>query len=171
MVKQADIIPATLRDVTYVLYNLRPLDELELSCQLPDGLKRDAVAYDLLMNSYVAYTGHLRGHPEMVFGVSLMNAACVSIWALGTVYSHRLAPAIVDHVLEAVVPHLIDDGYLTMEARSLVDHVEAHRWMKSAGAKQVGDAFEYGKAREKFLLFRWTHADFDAIRQSRRRAA
>lgn len=164
-----EIRAATLRDASYVVANMRQRDADEVWCQLPDGVKSHEVTYNLLMASD-AFTAFLDGVPAMFFGTSLMNAAALSAWAIGTSKAQRVVPAVTRFLVEEHLPDRVRDGFVVMEARSHIDHVEAHRWMLSTGAQIVGEPFPFGRSREKFLLFRWTEASFGAIKRKRRRA-
>lgn len=169
MSRLIEIKPATLRDASYVMACLRPSDLEEVLCQVPDTVKMHEMAYHLLMGSD-AYVASYNGQPAMFFGTSPINAACLSVWALGTRHMHRTVPA----VTRFLIDHLEDrmaQGYHTMEARSLMDHTMAHRWIIGAGGRASGEPFVFGKDGEKFLLFRWTKASFEAIKAKHRSAA
>ena len=161
MVSRVTIEPATLRDASYIMANLCERDREEVMCQVPEGTKMHEMAYNLLMGSD-AYAARLRGNPVTFFGTSMINVACRSVWALGTDDMIKTVPAITRFFANDLLPLLIAEGYHTMEARSLITHQQAHRWMLGTGAKVSGEPFEYGRNREKFLLFRWTADTFEA---------
>lgn len=161
-----EITDATLRDASFVIANLRPLDELELMCQLPDDVKRHEVAYALL-HSGDCFVAKLDGQPVAIFGSSLVNQACLSLWALGTKRMRRVAPAITRFMFAKHIPDRADQGFRIAEARSIETHREAHRWMTATGAVRVDPPFEYGKNGEMFVLYRWTKAAFEAMKMQR----
>lgn len=163
------IEPATLRDASYVMANLRPLDVEEVMCQVPEGTKRHEIAYSLLMggDTFAALIGD---QPVAIFGTAPLNAACVSVWALGLPTVWRVVPAINRFLVDEHLPRLLDLGYRTMEARSLSNHHQAHRWITALGGVQHGGPFEFGRDRETFLLFRWTSDVFESIKQKRGRS-
>jgi hypothetical protein len=165
-VKRATIHAATLRDATYVMAWLRPADELEVMCQVPEGTRRDAIAYSFLMSGDT-FSARLGDQPIAIFGTSMINAACLSVWALGTKRVWRAVPAINDFMTGVHLPERIRQGYHSMEARSHVDHEQAHSWLKAMGGTVHGLPFEYGRGREKFLLFRWSSDDLERIRNQR----
>lgn len=162
--------PATLRDATYVLWHMRPADEVEVMCQMPEGADRTEIAYGLLMSDGASFAIRRNGTPVAFFGTAPMNAGTLSIWALGTKAIPRVVPVINRFMTQEHLPRRIAEGYHAMEARSHADHVEAHRWLRSVGAEAHGPAFEFGRDREKFLLFRWTKDVFESIQAKRRRA-
>lgn len=169
MTRKIEVRPATLRDASYVMACLRPQDRAEVLCQVPDGTKMHELAYQLLMGSE-AYCATFNDQPAMFFGVSPINVACLSVWALGTRHMIRVTPAVTRFFADELLPAKIDEGYHTMEARSLIDHTLAHRWITGAGGRASGEPFIFGKNREKFLLFRWTADSFEANKAQYRRA-
>ncbi len=149
------IAPACLRDASFVMANMRPLDAQEVFCQVPEGTKVHEMAHWLVMGSD-AYVAYYDGRPSAVFGTSPINVVCLSVWALGTKRMRRCAPAITRFMREEAMPRRVEEGYLSMEARSLVAHTEAHNWMLATGAVVHGPDFVYGRGGEMFRLFRWT---------------
>ena len=157
---------ATIRDASYIMANLRPLDLREVRCQIPDSVTMVEMSYAML-HSGDSFIASYRGKPVVFFGTSAMNVACAMVWAVGTKNAPRVIPAVTRFMIHEHIPNLIDRGFLTLEARSYFEHVEAHRWMLSAGAHKSGAPFYYGKDRELFQLFRWTIEEFEAIRTGR----
>lgn len=158
------IAPSCLRDASYVVANMRPVDEEEILCQLPEGTKRHEFAYALIMagESFVAYRDDL---PVMLIGTTPMNVACSSIWAMGTKHTNRVLHAVTRFMLTEHLPSLIERGVITMEARSHVNHAPAHRWMRSTGAVVNGEPFVYGRDGEKFLTFQWHKQSLEEVRK------
>ena len=132
-------------------------------CQMPRGILRHEIAYSLLMAGD-CFSAHWKGQPIAIFGTSPINAACLSVWALGTKDVWRAVPAINRFLTAEHLPDRIDQGYITMEARSLVTHRSAHRWLEALGGWQHGEPYEFGKNRELFLTFRWTDRDLQRIK-------
>lgn len=147
--------PACFRDASYIVANMRPEDETEILCQLPDGLKRHEIAYMLLMggDAFVAFDGDL---PVLFFGTHPINVCTLSAWAIGTRRTWRVLVEATRWLIADYLPGKMDEGYTSMEARSHVDHRQAHGWMESTGAVVHGPSFVYGRNGEKFLLYRWT---------------
>lgn len=159
------IAPATLRDVSYVMGNLRPLDEIEVMCQMPDGAIKHEIAYQLLVGSE-AFVALFNDQPVACFGTAPINAVALSVWMLGTRRCWRAANAISRFFVDTIIPDRLAEGYTVMEARSWEKHHVAHSWMVSTGAKRDGEPFIFGKGRQKFLTFRWTDTDFRAIAEA-----
>lgn len=159
----ATIRPACLRDASWIMANLRPLDHLEAFCQLEPGYKTaDLAAFSVQYGeSFVAYDGD---EPAMVFGTVPANVCAGVVWALGTKRARRVVPAVTRFFLEEHGPALLARGFTSLEARSIENHTDAHRWMEATGAVRHGEPFVYGRNGERFVLFRWTSDRFSGIR-------
>ena len=164
-----EVVPATLRDASYVLYHLNAQDEAETACQIDPKLRRDHLAYMLLMSGD-NFAVRINGQPVAVFGTAPLNRAALSVWALGTDRMRKALPAISRYLLDVHLPEMTAQGYRYMEARSLSTHVAAHRWLRWLGGKVLGEAHPFGRDGENFFLFRWTSADLERIRAKRGRA-
>jgi len=153
------IRPATLRDISYVTANLAPADKREVMCQVPDGSKTYELAHALLYSgdAFCAFVGDL---PVAAFGTSPITVACYSVWMLGTKHARRVVPAITRELTGGHALDLLDRGVQSLEARSIVGHDEAHRWMIRCGAVRVDPAYPFGKNGELFYTFRWTRDSF-----------
>ena len=100
----------------------------------------------------------------MLFGASPINAYVWSVWALGTKHCRRAVPAVSRYFTRTLIPKLIDEhGIVALEARSLLEHEEAHSWIVNMGGEQHGDTFPYGHDGERFVLYRWTVAAYRTI--------
>lgn len=163
MKRRVSIKPACLRDTSFVLANMRAKDRAEVFCQLPDGVTCPQLAMHLLRGKgFVAY---LDDQPVMVFGTSLLNVCTASVWALGTPKTWRVVPAVSQFIMLEHVPDLLDQGITSVEARSILGHDQAHKWMLGLGAERSGEPFVYGKGGELFQLFRWTVEGYRTIRE------
>lgn len=158
------IRPATLRDASYVLANLRPGDEREAFCQVPDGTRNYDLAYALLMSGD-NFVATIKDQPVAFFGTQAVNAVAYTIWALGTKDMHRAIPRITTFLTNEHGPKLHELGIRLLEARSIEDHTEAHLWMHSTGAVQSGEPYVFGKNGERFVTFHWTDTYFTRMRK------
>lgn len=146
------IIPINLRDASFVMGSLRPLDRLEVSC-LHEPWHPVDTAYVCRQSTY-GYTAFREGVPTAIFGAHHMNATTVSAWMLGTGDTRRVVPAITRFVMGPLRRQLVADGYRWAEARSIEGHADAHRWIEHMGGEPVADLPSYGKDGENFILFR-----------------
>lgn len=175
MTRSVDIRPAVLRDASWIMANLRPLDHKEAFCQLERGFRTHELAGYLLRygDSYIAYD---RDEPAMLFGTTPINIVCLSAWALGTKRAWRVAGRVATWVRDEHVPALRREGYTSLEARSLCENRQAQDWIRSTGGVEHGPPFPFGSDGELFQLFRWTDEGQRGIcvpqsRSTERRAA
>lgn len=154
VVSRVDIRPAVLRDASWITANLRPMDQLEVYCQLEPEPSNVALAWWLISSE--AYIAYCRNRPAMLFGTSKLNDVCLSVWALGTKDTWRVAKRVGEWMRDDYLPRKALEGFTSMEARSIVDHEQAHSWIEATGGRQHGEPFVYGKGGERFVLYRWT---------------
>lgn len=153
------IVPINLRDASYVAANLRPEDWREIACQLPDGTEPLALAWMAAEGSGEAWTASWKGQPVAAFGASPMTPSVLSLWAWGTKGMWRVAGSIERFVTADCVPRWLEAGITRVEARSIVGHVMAHRWLRRLGFAEQ-PCPQWGKAGEDFILFSWTRKEW-----------
>ncbi len=156
-----EIVPATLRDVSYIASNMNADDWRECEAQMPEGMLRAAIAAMSLQVSPYAWVALWRGQPVAAFGAAQapLRAWHWSAWMFGTDNSARAVPAITRHIKRVLIPALLDEGANRVEAISHVSHETAHGWLKSLGARQRCELPGYGRNNETYLLFEWTRND------------
>src|SRR5688500_7207289 len=120
MTRPIDRRHAVLRDASWLMANLRPLDQIEAFCQLAPDFKTHELAHYSLSygETFIAYH---KDQPAMLFGTAPINICCLSVWALGTKHAWRVAKQVSDFLRDVHLADRIDDGYTSMEARSLVE--------------------------------------------------
>lgn len=155
--KRVEIRPATLRDLTYIAVNMRDSDWREIACQVPAGTKRSEVGARSL--SHETWTAHLDGQPVAAFGVVPATVSVLLLWAWGTTRMRRTIPAISRFVNETLAAEWVERGITRVEARSIVGHEEAHRWMRGFGAQEQ-PCPGWGSHGEAFILFWWNYRDW-----------
>lgn len=147
---------ATIRDVSYILGNLRPGDELEIWCQIPDDVGCDQLVAATVHfgRSFVASHG---GVPVMAFGWSPLTpcSSVISVWAFGTRKTPKVLRDVVRFIFADLWPEWRALGVRRMEARSLATHHAAHRWMTACGASRDCELPDWGKNGEPFALYVW----------------
>lgn len=164
------VFDATLASASFVCANLRPEDHAEAFCQLAPGLKTHELAAALLMSGENYVVGRSIFDPVCFFGVSPLNAAASSVWAIGTIDFVRAVPAMTRFFAADLAPRLIASGTRLLEARAMASHLTAHQWIHLTGGRQSGDPYEYGRNGEKFVTFHWTR-DALSLHQGKRRRA
>lgn len=153
------IIPANLRDVSWITANLRPADRAEVFAQL--DCSTTELAYYLTQGE--SFVATLDGHPVLAFGTGELGCTAVSVWALGTIRCTRVIPEVSRFFMNVILPSRLKRGCRWAEARSIASHTVAHRWLERMGGEAVLRMPDYGRNGEEFILFRWTRAQFEAV--------
>jgi len=151
------IKPATIRDYTWMAANMRASDRAEIMCQVPTGTTSMDVAIWSL-NAREAWTAFDRDdQPAAAFGVHAMTPAgnVFSLWAWGTPKLSRTVREIERFVIDDCTPRWLAAGLTRIEARSIVGHTRAHRWLRRLGFDEI-PAEEWGRDGQAFTLFYWT---------------
>lgn len=157
---RVEIIPATLRDVSYILANLCEDDERELRLQYADTFAlTDLAAIAVAGEAWVALAD---GQPAEACGLarSEISPHLGIAWAFGTDRRRRAIPALTRHIRERVY-YWLRDGVRRVEARAIADHYTAHRWLIGLGAQAL-PLPAWGRNGEDFTLFWWTRETWAA---------
>ena len=155
----ARIVPATLRDLSYIASRLRPEDHQEVSCQFEQWSPAGLAAVSLRDH---AYTVEVNGNPEAAFGAcSMTHKGLWVAWSWGSVRMWRAIPIITAFVRDIMIPDIIVQGCWRCEARAMAEHTGAHRWLKRMGAVERCELPGWGKGGETFKLFEWLRQDHE----------
>jgi len=147
------ILPANLRDVTYVLGNLRGDDRRELEAQYRDpDLVKVGFMLAKQMRSFIAYND--AEVPVMAFGVAHLSATTVSLWSMSTPGVRKSIAKTTRFVMGPLRDDLRRQNYQWAEARSDERNDMAHKWLRRLDCKLLCPLEKYGKDGEDFLLFR-----------------
>ncbi|MER8708003.1 hypothetical protein NKH49_20940 [Mesorhizobium sp. M1088] len=149
------IIPATLRDLSYIAANLRPEDRAEIDCQF-DHWSPALLALTALQG--FAYVAELDGNPEAGFGAAEQRSGLWIAWSWGTRRMRRCVPGITEFFHAVLGPEVAARGAWRVEARALAANDLALRWLGRLGATQRCRLPGYGRNGEDFLLYDWTRA-------------
>lgn len=153
--------PATLRDASYVAANMREVDRAEIFCQLAPDARSETLAYMSLNGGGQQWCAWLEGEPIACWGWSQLTYAGGILWAWGTNDFVKAVPAITNAAINELVPMFDEAGMQYLEARSMVGHDEAHRWLKLLGGVPSCTLPTYGRNGEDFVLFTWSRARWD----------
>lgn len=149
------IVPATLRDVSYILANLCDADRIELECQVP---LQHLSAVCMASEGWVAL---LDGQPVQAFGSLPATLSVRTLWAFGTARRRRAIPAITRFLREQS-SRWVRDGVTRCEARAIVGHPTAHRWLLSLGG-EAQPCKAWGRNGEDFVLYSWTRETWAGV--------
>lgn len=162
-----EVRAATLRDLTFTAANAREIDKEEIRASGPQTMQQAGWITWELTNRVggVAFSVWVDGNPEFSFGFTRQTPLIPGLfsgWAWGSdktpvamVEIHRWART--DGRLFKVLDAL---GVARIEARSIHNHFDAHRWLLWMGFRRETELKDYGVNRERFVLFGWTRSDF-----------
>jgi len=145
------IVPGDQEKLDLVIDAMREDDWREIICQY-DGLEVFELAERCLAGE--AWIALLDGAPVAAWGVQPVAAKTLQIWAFGTDRMSRAVPAMSRHILGPRLLAWIADGYTRVEARSIADHAEAHRWMEALGGVP-SPCLAYGGEGIDFVMYAW----------------
>lgn len=154
------IIPASLRDLSYIAANLRPDDFAEVDCQLDHWTPALLASVALRDHSYVA---EANGNPEAAFGAGKVRQGYWVAWSWGTPRMGRAVPHITRFVRTVMIPEIIASGGLRCEARALQSNLMACKWLDRMGAHPRCELPMFGKNGETFILYDWTADDVSLL--------
>lgn len=152
-----ELIPSTPRDITIVAVGMRDWDRREFEASAAYRNITDAAMFCHLTSGPWAGVALLDGEPVAAFGAagSPFQPQVKVAWAFGTDHFRRAVPAISREV-NSWKPLLVAEGVRRIEARSLVGHDLAGRWMAGLGALREAVLKHYGRGGEDFELWAWT---------------
>lgn len=153
------IAPLERDAVTFVARRMRALDRAEIFATRwdddPDAVAAETVA--LARIGCVAWNG--TGDAGEPVAVACAMPLWPGVWSIG-LYATDAWPAVARQVtrwIKRTIPALIAAGGHRAECRSLATHATAHRWMERLGAVREAVLTGYGRNRETFYLYAWTH--------------
>jgi hypothetical protein len=156
MVSSVEIVPANLRDVTWIGANMRAADLEEIVCQVPEGMSGSAIAHLLFEGMLVdwSWVATYKGQPTTCFGVTPHNVATWSGFAFGTNDMVRTIPAVSAFIL-GLEDRLIAAGVRRVEVRTIDTHDISHQWLRKLGCWFEAEMHHYGRNGETFELWAW----------------
>ncbi|TIM83607.1 MAG: hypothetical protein E5X41_31375 [Mesorhizobium sp.] len=154
------IIPATLRDLSYIAANLRPEDRAEIDCQFDEW---SPVLLALTALQGFAYVAELDGNPAAGFGAAEQRGGLWIAWSWGTHRMKRCVPGITEFFHAVLGPQVAARGAWRVEARALAANELALRWLIRLGATQRCRLPGYGRNGEDFLLYDWTRESWNHV--------
>lgn len=166
MAAQLEVRPATLRDLCFTAANAREIDKQEIVASGPRTMQEAGyITWELTDKiGGVAYSVWVDGNPEFSFGFTRQTELIPGLfsgWAWG---SDKTMACMVEISRWARNGHLfgiLDKlGVARIEARSIHNHFEAHRWLLWLGFERETDLKDWGRNRERFVLFGWTRSEF-----------
>lgn len=170
-----EVRPATLRDLCYTASNAQDIDKREIIASGPRNMTEAGYLTHHLTETVggVAFCVWVDGNPEYAFGFTRQSELMpwlFSGWAWGSKKTALCMPEMSRWAHGRLIPMLDELGAARIEARSIHDHHEAHRWLLWLGFKKEADLVDWGRDRARFVLFAWVRSEFDEglLRNARR---
>lgn len=156
------IHPLNVRDLTYVVANIREPDWYELKSQLPLGAKKeDAIQYIMPTLNGPGWSVYYKDQPIAIFG--LTQTSIPTLWvmyAFGTNKFKRAARAISAFGLQQLSHFLINQGALRLEIRANKKHNEATHWLEKIGFTRETDLECFGTNGDTFVQYSITAKNY-----------
>src|SRR5215510_13846262 len=147
-----EIVPASLRDATYLAANLREPDVRELACQLDPEIDIAEAAVQLMLNAPISHIVRRNASPIAAFGAVPLTHVVWQLWAFGSKDLWRAIPAISKHFW-FMADTMIAMGIRRLEVRAWQGHDLAPLWLRAVGCTHVADLSDHGHSREVFELW------------------
>lgn len=141
-----------------ILADPNPVDMREIFATVGPASKPDLVS--ALMDELdrgLGYVAFYRGQPVMLAGLTPEPHAPHrwQAFGFGTRSYWRGAPVLVKLAKSILLPFAWDSGAHRIEAKSLVDHTNAHSWIVKTGGQKEALIRAYGFSGEDFFQFSW----------------
>jgi RimJ/RimL family protein N-acetyltransferase len=147
---RAIIQPATVRDLTYIAANMRPVDKAEIDCQFPYWTPTWLGA--VCQGSEYKWCAIWDGEPIAALGFAHQTAVVVQGWSWGTSRYPQAVRAMMRFVVEAEA-QLREGGVRRIEVRALKSHTDANRLIARMGGKAIAKLRNHGTDGETFVLY------------------
>jgi len=160
-----EVRPTTRRDLCYTASIATDLDKKELIASGPRNMTECGyIAWDCLVGyNGVGWSVWVDDNPEFSFGftpVSLLQQHLLYGWAWGSDKRWLCMPEIARWAKAELVPTLDFMGCKRIEARSIAEHKEAHRWLEWMAFKKDCDLPGWGTNGENFVQYSWLRSEF-----------
>jgi hypothetical protein len=146
--------------VAFVARNMRAKDRAEIFATRFDDDANRVAAETMALSRFgcVAWSGPRTCEPV---AVACAISTWPGVWSVGLYATDRwpeVARATTRWIRSVLIPDLVAAGAHRAECRSLATHATAHRWLERLGASREAVLSAYGRNREDFLLYAWTHS-------------
>jgi RimJ/RimL family protein N-acetyltransferase len=154
---RVEIVPANIRDLSYVASNMRASDREEVEAQLDRWNAAEIAA--MSCRDY-AFCALLDGNPESGFGAGRVREGYWIAWSWSTRRGWKCLPAVIPFIKNHLQPAVYAAGARRVEARALGSHKQAVRFLERIGGTFRCELPGYGKNGETFLLFDWVRETY-----------
>lgn len=161
-----DVRPATRRDLCFTLSNARQIDKDEVLASGPRNLTEAGFLTDHLTQTLggFGYCVWIDGNPEFSFGFTCQSPLMpwlYSGWAWGSDKTPIAMVGVSRWARGGKLLGMLDDlGVRRIEARSIHNHHDAHRWLLWLGFKRETELEEWGRDGTRFVQYAWVRSQF-----------
>jgi hypothetical protein len=154
----------TVRDIQFVLENLRELDKREL---LATGVDLDVLPFIILQNSVFCFCAVDAGYmPHAVWGMMVQRKGVGTGFAFGTQHWGKALVPIVKNIRRFVLPFLLTQGYHRVECMALSHRKDVERFLALIGARPEAVLQQWGSGQEDFTTYRWLADEYRAEKRA-----
>lgn len=162
---KVEIRPATLRDLCWTAANAREIDKREIIASGPSTMQECGVVtwHVLEQCGGAGFCVWLDDSPEYAFGLTRQTPMApwrFDGWAWGSEKTALCMPAMGRWGATELIPLVDRLGLTRCEARSIVGHTEAHRWLRWMGFERECELVDWGRNGTRFVQFAWTRGSF-----------
>lgn len=165
-----EIKRATRRDLCYTASIARELDKAEIIASGPRNMTECGYITWEMLEAYggIAWCVWVDGNPEFSFGFTPANTLMPHLWsgwAWGSDKINLVMPELARWAKggdghPSLIDRLDAAGVERIEARSIITHVESHRWLEWLGFVKECELPCWGKDKQRFVQYRWLRSEF-----------
>lgn len=138
----------------YLCFNMRPDHAEEIYDNVMDDnpLGFAAMMHHLIARKGCAWVAFFNGRPAACLGTAENFPGCWQVFSFGTADYVRCLVGFKPKV-DKMIGFARENGMHRLEAKSLVSHHEAHRFIKLIGMQSEGILKCYGRRRQDYIQF------------------
>lgn len=149
------VVEPPFQDVLYIMRNLRDLDRQEASATSFTDAPEEWAAR-LMGAGPFSWAFYYNGTPAAIVGAMPRWTGVWNAFCLGTADFPHVAFSATKHVRRFMLPAILaTPEFRRGDAFALAEYREAHRWLRSLGAKYEAALENWGKNGETFYSFVW----------------
>lgn len=151
---------ATRRDLCYTAANAREIDKREILASGPRNMTEAGyITFEGIEQwGGIGWCVWINGNPEYAFGFTpqhVLMPHLLSAWGWGSKKTVLAMPEMSRFARTELIKFLDIMGAVRIEARSLAEHKESHRWLEWIGFRKECELVDWGKDRERFVQYTW----------------
>lgn len=154
-----DLYPLDLDMIRHVAVLARVCDRVEIGACQPGGYDADALSAEMVQACAHGFVATADDVPVAVVGLCPVMPGVFSAGMFATYDWFDVARHVTRYVRDIFIPERVAEGMRRMEARSIVGHPSAGRWLVHLGFVHEGTCRDFGMRGEAFHLYGWRRSD------------